>query len=441
LVSNFFADMAADDIDDVMLHPAQQASVRVVSGLIGELRQCRSLDDLDNLQRRLFQYLYEAEGHRSEVRRCQHRLRRGKTISFDLSKLPDGVNIHDSTTWQLEDRVAERVCRQLRAVGDAIAWRASGMDRRYIMAVSRNASPGPMASKSGLGYELGAAVEMRKRGNFGLLHDLTNCLRIGDVTEFSSGSKLLYEIKKDPHAKRSVQMRRMAAAVDAVMNGGELPGAPGSAFVQPASTCRTHMRSFQATIREAGQQGIAARPLPGQRVLAVVSCHALARLGSSSPTVDNLARKRAEALEQGGLNRQMHHLELCSVTRNRDFQPSVVPFALYPLSPDECALLICDYLFFTVVITAGSLVQALARHGIETQVPLPYTSARLTNTDAVLSMTKGTRRMTVTAGGLYELLMEFYEVDSWAAAMVEVFDNPNSPTHPIAAFHTTKVWR
>lgn len=441
MVSNFFADMAADEIDDVMLHPAQQACVRVVAGLIGELRQCHSFDDLDDLQRRLFQYLYDAEGHRSEVRRCQHRLQRGKTISFDLSKLPDGVNPQDPTTWQLEDRVAERVCRQLRAIGDAIAWRASGMDRRYVMALSRNASPGPMVSKSGLGYELGAAVEMRRRGNFGLLHDLTNCLRIADLTEFSTGRKLLYEIKKDPHAKRSPQLRRMAAAVEAVMNGGELPGAPGSAFVQPATTCRTHMRSFQVAIREAGQHGIAVRLLPGQRVLAVLSCPALARLGSSAPTVDDLARKRAEALELGGLTRSIHHFELSSVTRNRDFQPSVVPFALYPLSPEECALLICDYLFFTIVMASDSLVQALARHGIETRVPLPYTSAPLTNTDTVLSMTKGTRRMTMTPGGLYELLMEFYDVDSWAAAIAEVFDNLGSPTHPIAAFNTTKVWR
>jgi hypothetical protein len=111
------------------------------------------------------------------------------------------------------------------------------------------------------------------------------------------------------------------------------------------------------------------------------------------------------------------------------------------LSPEECALLICDYLFFTIVMASDSLVQALASHGIETQVPLPYTSARLANTDIVLSMTKGTRRMTMTPGGLNELLMEFYDVDSWAAAIAEVFNNPSSPTHPITAFNTTKVWR
>jgi len=33
----------------------------------------------------------------------------------------------------------------------------------------------------------------------GLLHDLTNCLRIGDITEFRpDGSKLLYEIAPKP---------------------------------------------------------------------------------------------------------------------------------------------------------------------------------------------------------------------------------------------------
>ena len=68
-----------------------------------------------------------------------------------------------------------------------------------------------MIAKEGLDYELGAAVEMRRQGRFGLLHDLTNCLRIADLTEFHpDGMKLLYEIKKNPSAKRGPQRRRMA---------------------------------------------------------------------------------------------------------------------------------------------------------------------------------------------------------------------------------------
>ena len=152
------------------------------------------------------------------------------------------------------------MCRQLRAVGDALAWRVSGYDRRYVIALSSNDSPGPMAGKTGLPHELGAAVEMRNQGSFGLLHDLTNCLRIGDITEFKpDGSRLLWEIKSSPNAKAGPQRRRMRAGIEAVMNGGELPGRPGNRIVVPTTRCRTHIRTFVSGIAAGVDRGISAR--------------------------------------------------------------------------------------------------------------------------------------------------------------------------------------
>ena len=121
-----------------------------------------------------------------------------------------------------------------------------------FIAVSSNASPGPMAGKSGLPHELGAAVELRNRGNFGLLHDLTNCLRIGDITEFKQdGSKLLYEIKSSPTAKTGPQRRRMEAAVQAVMTGGDLPGRPGQRIVVPRpAAARIFAHSLQGSMQQ-----------------------------------------------------------------------------------------------------------------------------------------------------------------------------------------------
>lgn len=432
--------MPAEDIDSVMRHPAQQSCVQVIASLIDELRSCRTFDDLDDLQRRLFQYLFEVENHRAEVRRCAKRLKLGKALSFDAAKLPNGANPQDAETWRIEDLVADRMCRQLRAVGDALAWRASGNDRRYVLALSNNPPAGPMASKDGLGHEIGAAVEMRAQGNFGLLHDLTNCLRIADLTEFSGNGKLLYEIKKNPKAKRGPQLRRMSAAIEAVMNGGELPGMPGSAFVQPTAICRTHLGTLRTTIADAQQHGLAARALPGRRALIVLSSPGLGRSVTTLGPAD-WASKRAAALQSAGLLKATHHISLNSAVRNRDHVPSVVPFALYPLSSQECALLICDFIVFEVVLDPQSLVDALARHGIAAEAPLALASTALSAADTVLSMRKGSRGMALSPGGLYELLMEFYDVGTWAAAVAEILEAPDSPRHPVAAFATTRVWR
>jgi hypothetical protein len=80
--------------------------------------------------------------------------------------------------WSTERRVWDRIQRQFRAVCDALAWRMFRFDRRYIIAMSRSADPGPMG-KEVLPYELGRVQELWEQdGVFGLLHDLTNCLRI-----------------------------------------------------------------------------------------------------------------------------------------------------------------------------------------------------------------------------------------------------------------------
>lgn len=74
-----------------------------------------------------------------------------------------------------------------------------------------------MSGKAGLAYELGAVEELwTGHGHFALLHDLTNCLRIGDLSEFTSdGRVLLAEVKKSGR-RDPQQIARMAAAVAAV---------------------------------------------------------------------------------------------------------------------------------------------------------------------------------------------------------------------------------
>ena len=60
-------------------------------------------------------------------------------------------------TWQFEHDMCERVGRQFRCVGDALAWRVFGFQRKHIIALCQNAPPGIMAGKEGLPAELTAS--------------------------------------------------------------------------------------------------------------------------------------------------------------------------------------------------------------------------------------------------------------------------------------------
>lgn len=70
--------------------------------------------------------------------------------------------------------MAARVVRQLRDVGDGLAWRVHHFDRGLITALSDHDSPGPIVHKKGLGNEIGRVIEcFRDNGHFALMHDLT----------------------------------------------------------------------------------------------------------------------------------------------------------------------------------------------------------------------------------------------------------------------------
>jgi hypothetical protein len=67
--ASFLGGLSPADMNRVMQHPAQRATAGLVTGLIQELRACRTPVDYDKFQRRLFQILHSREEHKSECRR------------------------------------------------------------------------------------------------------------------------------------------------------------------------------------------------------------------------------------------------------------------------------------------------------------------------------------------------------------------------------------
>lgn len=185
-------------LSQVLLHPLQQANVRQLGALLCGLNSCSSAEDYFEFQRHLFQAMFATANRGAGCKRVVKRLRQARSVPADAPELPAGGDPSSVATWQFEVFIAERIARQLRCVGDGLAWRAFNYDRRVIAALSRNESPGHLKESEGLGYELGRVTDLwRERRHFGLLHDLTNCLRIADVTEFvDDRERLLHEVKK-----------------------------------------------------------------------------------------------------------------------------------------------------------------------------------------------------------------------------------------------------
>ena len=204
MATSFLAQLSPADMTRAMQHPrtgAERPRGRSPHPRAAILPDVGSAA-YDELQRRLFQVLPQQGGRQNLRRDTAHIGSPGGSLFPRLCpsshRVPTRtIPIHGESRIWCSIGSADSSGQ----LGDGIAWRASGYDRRYVIAVSSNASPGPMAGKSGLPQaSWGATVEVRNRGSFGLLHDLTNCLRIGDITEFKpDGSKLLYEIRVEFH--------------------------------------------------------------------------------------------------------------------------------------------------------------------------------------------------------------------------------------------------
>ena len=194
-------DLESHDIDMIMSHPVQMSTVALIADLITQLRGARNSADLYAFQRDLLDVTLEAQGRQAEATRNLRRERHGR-----------GTPSATRGDWAVEQRVWDRVVRQLRTVGDALAWRVFNFDRRFITVLSGNSPVSPMTGKAGLAKEI---EEVERRWNclrqFSLLHDLTSVIRIGDITVLTPDGPRLGEIKTNPANHRAEQTRPPSA--------------------------------------------------------------------------------------------------------------------------------------------------------------------------------------------------------------------------------------
>lgn len=433
-----------NELEAIMRHPLQWWARQAVEELLGHLRGCASWSDYSEFQRLLFQPLWEIESARGSVRRVMKRLSRNRGLPRDVPELPDGRDPHDLGVWETEDRVHERVARQLRSVGDALAWRVTGFDRRYILAVSRNDHAGPMAGKEGLEYELGRVVSLwEEDGNFALLHDLTNCLRIADLTEFTSeGWRWLHEVKRSGNATIS-QRRRMQGAVEALNDDGVLPGTEARLVSVPGDL-KTELSYMNDALELAAQRGVVGMKVPGGRALIAMDIMKMASeriSGGADAWIARGDKAKRGALKRAGIDKDRHHLSM----RTADWaarSPTAVPYGIYPLTAARVADLICDFASVEIVMSPRTLLESLAAHGFGTQMLLPAASGELHGDQPMFRIIHQGRSLVVHAGMAAQLLAELIDLDLFVIAVETLLRRRDVPAQPVITFENeSATWR
>ena len=205
--------IGADAIDQLLQRPDQTRACSVIATLIDGLRHASTDREYLDVQAELFKAVTPAQAELMEARRNVHREQQGKKVPPPLL-----------STWADDERLWYRIDRQYRAVGDALAWKRLGFDRRFILAYSRNAEPGPlMARPEGVAAEIKEVGRLwRDHRQLALMHDLTNCLRTGDLTVFGTTGPHVEEVKASGRKPRPQQIRRLNNALDFLTGRGPL---------------------------------------------------------------------------------------------------------------------------------------------------------------------------------------------------------------------------
>jgi len=424
-----------DIVRKAMTHPAQLAACELIEDLVGRLRTLETPEHYYEFQRLLFSHLIEVERLQAEATRNVKREKPGRPVPA----APHG-------SWQLEQVVLDRIARQLRSVGDGLAWRIHGFDRRIIFALSRNQPAGPMYGKAGLERELGElqAVWQNERA-FALLHGVTNCMRIADMTKFLDGRVLLVEVKAKATGPTSTQMKRIQEVIDVVNRGAPLRGPDGklSALFMAKQPFKTQLGMLATALERADANGISATRLGRHWVVTCVSLTS-PNLPPDDTAVEQLATLRVRAFEKADMAGQaQHHLRgVRPDAIGRD--PSLAPFSIYPFTPDVRARLTCELLNYESVMRWERLAAAFQAKGFKTECPLPESSDPLTGSAPVLHAIKGSRGMTIHGTGATQILYELIDPKAWAAAASQAFEAWSDGSTPSGVFtfaNERAVWR
>ena len=354
-----------------------------------------------------------------------------------------GADSTDSRAWKLQAEIYAGLTHQLQSIGDALAWTVLGYRRDVLVSFARNHSPGPMdPSKEGTQSEIDfVSRQWQQHGRLALMHDLTNCLRIGDVTVLlpEQGGVEIHEIKTNPKHKDPAQLVRPRTAVRAVTRGEPLPGDdPANRLITVPLPYTTHLDLLRTGIALARSRGSQTVAVPGGRAIEVYHVPAIPNFGDADECAAVVTKRRGEASRRAGIRGDERMLQTSAGLAGTS--PFLPPWGIYPLPPADCADLIANQLIFATNLSVAILQDALRNAGVLSQRTAPGDRARADGT--LLRIRRGATGSGLGVMHFHPLLMELVELNTWASGVAHVLEHGRPGTKPWPVYQDeTHAWR
>lgn len=296
--------------------------------------------------------------------------------------------------------------RLLKLLGSTIAWILLEFDKRYIRYFARGRSPGFISGKKGLELEIRALLTAFELENCAaVLHDITNCLHVGDLSVKIPGDILNFELKLgEGKRKLSARERRQKRKREIIQ---EFYDRGISTRLIPGKTTRQcftkkpdqhNWKDISAVIKEAIEKGY------GNRI--VEDCM-IYRAFQNKPTtshesMDDLIRLGRERFKNPFIMFKCHDNHILGLT------PGMMPFTCFDIPLSYKEKLLFEEVGFCVILDLNSLARIIEESGFPCKVVLK---------DSALEVSHKVRgkiaHLQLGYGPVYRLLLECLSVKSF----------------------------
>jgi hypothetical protein len=295
--------------------------------------------------------------------------------------------------------------RLLKMLGSTIGWTLLEFDRSYIRAFSRNPDPGFISGKKGFKLEKNALLaSFNQRNCAGVLHDITNCLRVGDLSVIHP-NHLIQTIE----LKAVKNYRKMGGREHRQhVRGRDLreyydSGRSNKIGPSPSRSLRRHIarerdrhnwKQLCEAIRKAEKQGVATKSV--EKCLTYVVFDANVTEDALSKTVETIVArfKKTSDASAGFLSDQFRI-------------PTFLPLTCFEIPQRYKEKLLFGDIGVCVFVDLRRLAETLSRHGFRSSV-IRYRNEGLVR----IKVPRSTSPLIMKEGLIGRFLYEFTSVDT-----------------------------
>lgn len=286
------------------------------------------------------------------------------------------ARVDDNEDVRAQSRRNKFIGKAYRQVADGIAWRSLGYSRFVIRVLSQAHSPGAAWGKDvGRNREKQRAINVVRHGGFALVHDATNCLRVGDLSsmkQIPSKRPYLAEVKNKElitahtvNEKLKTNGKKKTDKQEFRLFQAQVMLDERKFFLDheiPVTDIRPnhidHIAAAGGVMKRAMLEGATGRMITPYMLVEAIDIPTLMQMPDDyQKKLDAIPKPDMKMIAQQS---NYDYLQLLSV---EELSRNVVPYSIFPLPLETAAKLMTGELFVTATVYLEPLQAEFAKYG------------------------------------------------------------------------------